>query len=119
MVISDPGECDGCSVGIDIVLSKLNPCSNELSFNISEFFAIHGIDSGDVLLTCGDVVSHPTNGWRASRNVPGCSRVTCANWSPIKVAFTITEAIVARCDRKEIALKDLRMYCAVIGLTTA
>ena len=110
MVLSDPGEFDDCSVGIDIVLSKLNLCSNESSFDVSGFFATHGVDFGDVLLTCDDVVLHFINDQFASRNVPWCSGVAWANRSPIKVALTITEAIVARCNRKEIEFKGLRMY---------
>lgn len=71
MVISDPGERDDCVVDIDVVLSKLNLCSNESNFNVSDFFAIHGIYSGDVSLTRDDVVSHFMNGQCAGRNVPG------------------------------------------------
>ena len=70
MVISDPGERDDCSIGIDIVLSNLNLCSNELNFNVSEFFAFRGIDPGNAPSTCGDVVLRFANGQCAGRNVP-------------------------------------------------
>ena len=70
MVISDPGERDDCSIGINIVSSKLNLCSNESKFNVSELFAFRGIDFGDAPLTRDDVVLHLTNGQCASRNVP-------------------------------------------------
>ena len=69
-IISDPDERDDCPIGIDIVLSNLNLCSNELNFDVSEFFAFRGIDSGDASLTCDDVALHFMNGQCASRNVP-------------------------------------------------
>jgi len=35
---------DGSAIDIDIVLSKLNPCSNDPNFNVSTFFAAHSVN---------------------------------------------------------------------------
>jgi len=106
------------SIDIDIILETLNLCSNDLNFDPSTFLATHGVDSEDVPLTREDVISHFMNGECAGRRAPGCSEVARGVRSPIKMALTITEAIVVQCDRNRISLDDLRMYCSAIGVTT-
>ena len=106
------------SIDIEIVLSKLNSCCNDPSFDVSAFFAIHGLDSDDVPLTREDVISHFLNGQRASRKAPGCSEVARGVRSPIRMALLTTEAVVARCECKQIPSNDLHVYCSAIGVTT-
>ena len=84
MVLSDPGEHDDCPVDNDIVLSKLDLCSNKSNFDVSGFFAIHGVDFGGALPTCDDVASRFVDGQCASRNVPGCCEVARANRSLVE-----------------------------------
>ena len=72
----------------------------------------------DAPLTREDVILHFLNGQCASRNAPGCSEVAHAVRSPIRLALTITETIVVRCERKQIPLDDLRRCCSAIGMTT-
>ena len=106
------------SIDVDIILSKLNLCCNDPNFDLSTFFVTHGVDSDDESLTYEDVVSHFLNGQCAGRNAPGCSEVARSVRSPIKMALTITETIVVRCERKQIPLNELRAYCSSIGVTT-
>ena len=105
-------------IDVDIILSKLNSCSNNDDFDLSAFFAAHGVDVDGVPLTHEDVISHFLNGQCAGRDVPGCSEVACGVRSPIKIALTVTEAIVVHCECKQISLGDLRMYCSAIGIAT-
>ena len=72
----------------------------------------------DAPLTREDVILHFLNGQCASRKAPGCSEVAHAVRSPIRLALTITETIVIRCERKQIPLDDLRRCCSAIGMTT-
>ena len=68
--------CDNL-IDVNIILSKLNPCSNNHDFDLSAFFATHGVDIDGVPLTREDIISHFLNGQCAGRNVPGCSEVSC------------------------------------------
>ena len=80
--------------------SKLNSCSKGTNFDISTLFAIYGMESDDLLLTCEDLMSHFLDGQCANRNLkaPGCSKVARSVQSQIKMAVTITEAIIAHCE---------------------
>ena len=82
------------------------------------FFAIHGMESDDLSLTREDVMSHFLNGQCANRKAPGCSEVAHSVRSPIKMALTVTETIVAHCERNQIAPEELRAFCSAIGVTT-
>lgn len=100
------------------MLSKLELCCNEPSFDISAFYTAHGMESDDEFRDREDVLSHFLNGQCASRNAPGCSEVARAIRSPIEIALTVTETIIVRCERKQIPSSDLNKYCAAIGVTT-
>jgi hypothetical protein len=95
-----------------------NSCTNDPNFDMPAFFAIHGMEPDDVSLTREDVISHFLNGQCVNRKAPGCSEAAHAVRSPIAMALIVTEAIVARCEHKQITLDDLHVYCAAIGLTT-
>ena len=82
------------------------------------FFAIHDIDSDDVPSTHEDVISHFLNGKCAGRKAPGCSEVAHEVRSPVKMALSVTEAIVTQCKRNRVSLDELRTYCSAIGVTT-
>ena len=58
------------------------------------------------------------NGQCASLKSPGCSEVAHKVRSPIRIALTVTEAVVIRCKRDQVSLDELRVYCNVIGVTT-
>jgi len=118
MFFLDTQEFDDDSIDVDIVLSKLNSCSNDPNFDICTFFAAHGMEPDNVPLTREDIVSHFLNGQCASRKVAGCSEVARAVRSPIRLALTITETIIIRCERNQIPLNDLRTYRSAIGVTT-
>ena len=106
------------SVDVDIILSKLNSCTNDPNFDLPSFFTCHGVDNDDVPLTREDVVSHFLNGQCTSRSAPGCSEVARGVRSPIKMALAITETVVVQCERKQILLDNLRVWCSAIGVTT-
>jgi len=72
-------------------------------------FVTHSVDSDDVLLAHEDVISHFLNGKCAGRKTPGCSEVARDVLSPIKMALTVTEAIVVQRKRNQISLDD--RYC--------
>ena len=118
-MLSVDGGIDDDSIDVDLVLSKLYSCSKDAHFDISAFFAIRGMESDDLLLTCEDVVSHFLNGQCANRKAPGCSEVAQSVQSPIKMVLTVIEAIIAHCEHKQIAPEELRAFCSVIGVTTA
>jgi len=118
MVYTDARDLSDDSIDIDIVLDKLKSCLNDPDFDLSAFFATHGVEPDDVPLNRDDVILHFLNGQCASRKAPGCCEVAHAVRSPIKVALTITEAIVAQCEGKQISANDLRTYCSAIGVTT-
>lgn len=96
----------------------MNSCCNDPTFDISAFFGVHGVESDGTPRNCEDVISHFLNGQCGSRQAPGCSEVACAVKSPIKIALTVTEAIIVHCERKQIPPIDLRTYCSAIGVTT-
>ena len=100
------------------MLWKLDSCVNDPNFDMSAFFAAHGMESFDTSLTREDVISHFLNGQCVARDAPGCLEVSCGVRSPIKMALMVTESIVARCKRKQIAEEDLPVYCSAIGVTT-
>jgi len=107
------------SVDVDIILSKLNSCTNDPDFDLPSFFACHSVKNVDVPLTREDViVSHFLNGQCVERKAPGCSEVAHGVRSPVKMVLTITETIVAQCERKQVLLSDLRIWCSAIGVTT-
>ena len=106
------------SIDVDIILSKLNSCSNDPNFNQSAFFTAHGVDVDDAPLTREDVISHFLNGQCAGRKTTGCSEVARDIRSPIKMALIVTEAIVISCEHERISLNELRTCCSAIGLTT-
>ena len=118
MFLADGPTLSDDSVDVDIMLSKLNSCCNDRNFDISAFFAIHGVEPDDVPLTHEDVILHFLNGQFASRNAPGCSEVARGVRSPIKMALAITEAIMVLCERKQIPSDNFRVYCSAIGVTT-
>jgi hypothetical protein len=102
---------------MDIILCQLNSCCNNPEFDVSKFFATHGIED-DVSLSREDVMAHFLNGQCATRKTPGCSEVVHVTQSPIKMALMVTEAIVAHCGHSQISLNDLRVFCSSIGVTT-
>ena len=106
------------SINVNLVLSTLNSCSKDVNFDISTFFSIHGVESDDLLLTREDVISHFFNGQCASRKSPGCSEVARGVRSPIKMALTVTETIIVRCEHKQITPEELRTFCSAIGVMT-
>ena len=65
-----------------------------------------------------DVISHILNGQCASLKSPGCSEVAHKVQSPIRIALTVTEALVVRCERGRVSLDELHTYCTAIGVTT-
>lgn len=115
---TDVQDVDDDHVDVNIVLWKLNSCSNDQSFDTSAFFAIHDMEPDDVPLTREDIMSHFLNGQCASRKAPGCREVSHNVRSPIKMALVVTEEIIARCERNEISADDLHSYCSAIGVTT-
>jgi len=106
------------SINVDIVLSKLNLCLHDLNFDPSTFFVTHAVDSDDIPLAHKDVISHFLNGKCARRTNPGCSEVVRDVRSPIKMALTVTKAIIVQCKRNQISLDNLRTCCSAIGVTT-
>ena len=106
------------SIDVDIILSELNQCYNNPNFDLSAFFIAHGVDCDDVPMAHEDVISHFLNGKCAGQKTPGCSEVARDVRSPIKMALTLTEAIVVQCERNQISLDDLRTCCSAIGVTT-
>lgn len=100
------------------MFSKLNSCCNDSGFDVPAFFAVHGIEFDNAQLNREDLIAHFLNGQCASSKAPGCSEVARSIRSPIKIALMITEAIVTRCERKEIMPSDLLEYCSAIGVTT-
>ena len=106
------------SIDVDIVLSKLNQCYNNPNFDLSAFFIAHGVDCDDVPMAHEDVISHFLNGKCTGRKTPGCSEVARDVRSPIKMALTLTEAIVVQYERNQISLDNLHTCCSAIGVTT-
>ena len=104
-------------IDVNIILSKLNSCTNDPDFDLFSFFTCHGVENDDVPLTCEDVILHFLNGQCVERKAPGCSEVTHGVQSPIKMALTITETIVTQCECKQILLDDLHVWCSAIGVT--
>ena len=105
-------------IDVDIILSKLNSCTNDPDFDLPSFSTCHGVKNDDVPLTHEDVISHFLNGQCVERKAPGRPEVTHGVRSPVKMALTITETIVTQCECKQILLDDLRVWCSAIGVTT-
>ena len=112
-------EIDDDSIDVNLVLSKLNSCSKGTNFDISTFFTIHSMESDDLPLTCEDVMSHFLNGQCAKRKAPGCSEIARSVQSQIKMALTVTEAIISHHEHKQIAPEELHAFCCAIGVTIA
>ena len=117
-MLSVDEEIDSDSIDVNLASSKLSSCSEDANINISTFFAIRGMEPDD-LSTREDAMSHFLNGRCANRKAPGCSEVARSGRSPIKVAVTVTEAIVAHCEHKQIAPEELCAFCSAIGVTAA
>ena len=51
-------------INVDILLSKMNSCINNMDFDLSTFFTYHGIDVDGVTLTRENIILHFLNGRR-------------------------------------------------------